>query len=250
MNPTYVLLDARRQARVVATWMFVVALPVGMYLLFGTQSSGDTMFGDGNVKAYIMASMATYAASMAACSIAGGAATEAILGWGRQVALTRARPSTFVVDKLVLATLFAMIGAAATFAAGLATGAELDDSWRWFAAFAMAVAGSALFALFGLSAALWFRSETAVSAASASLVFFAFFGNVFTPLSGTMLAIAKWTPMYGYNTLVHWPQLHGQVTDGDVTKTDSLWLAVANLIAWFLVFGVLAVTGLRRARAR
>lgn len=250
MNLTYIRLDAIRQARDISTWMFVIALPVGMYLLFGTQSYGDTAFGDGNVKAYIMTSMATYAASMAACSIAGEAATEAMLGWGRQLALTKSKPATFVTNKLLLAVTYAAVGAAATFATGALTGAEIDGFWRWASAFAIAVLGSAMFALVGLAAGLWFRSESAVSAASASLVFFAFFGNVFTPLTGTMLKIAHYTPMYGYVSLARWPQLQGQVMDGDLVTTDSLWSVLVNVFVWLLVFALLAYTGLRRARTR
>ena len=250
MNTTYIRLDGTRQLRDISTWMFIVALPVGMYLLFGTQSYGSTTFGNGNVKAYVMVSMAAYAASTAACSIAGEAATEAMLGWGRQVSLTRARPSGFVVNKLVLSVLLAGFGAAVTFAAGALTGAKIDGWDRWAAAFGVAVLGSAMFALFGLAVALWFRSDSAVRAASASLVFFAFFGNVFTPLSGTMLQVASYTPMYGYVSLVRWPQLEGQVMDGDLVRTDSIWAILANVGAWLLVFGLLAAAGLRRARTR
>lgn len=250
MNLTYIGIDAKRQLRDISTWMFVIALPVGMYLLFGLQDYGSLEIGYGNWTAYIMVSMAAYAASMATCNIAGQAAAEAVQGWGRQISLTKQPRYGFVVNKLVLAVVMAALGSAIVFVCGALTGAELTGAWRWALAFGAAVVGSALFALLGLGVGLWFKSEAAVGAASGALVFFAFFGNVFMPLSGVMLDIAKFTPMYGYVALVRWPQLEGLVMDGEVATYDSLWAVIANVAVWLLVFGGIALLGLRRARTR
>ncbi|WP_317259691.1 hypothetical protein [Kocuria atrinae] len=67
------------------------------------------------------------------------------------------------------------------------------------------MAGSVVFALYGLAAGLLFRSEGAVGAASGLLVVFAFLGNVFMPLSGALLEFARFTPLYGIVGLARYP---------------------------------------------
>jgi ABC-2 type transport system permease protein len=79
---------------------------------------------------------------------------------------------------------------------------------------------------------LVFRSDGAATLASISLTFFGFFGNVFMPLDGTMLDIARFTPMYGVVALARWPSL----TDGVLTtgQTDQPGIAL-NIVVWLVV---------------
>jgi ABC-2 type transport system permease protein len=250
MNATYVRIELFRQTRDVGNLMFAVFMPVVMYLLFGNMfGGGGEAAGNGNVKFYIMASMAAYGAAIATTSIAGTAATESLLGWGRQIALTPMKPAGFIGAKVSVSLIIAALSAAAVFALGAATGAQADD-WRiWLVSYLVAVFGSAIFALYGMGVGMSFKSETAIGVASGGMVFFAFFGNVFLPLSGTMLEIARFTPMYGYAGLVRWPLLEGHGTSpGD--PVDSIALLVANLVAWALLFAFLALWALRRSRAR
>lgn len=250
MNPTYVRIELTRQIRDVGNLMFTIFMPVLMYLLFGNMfGGGGEAAGNGNVKFYIMASMAAYGAAVATTSIAGTAATESLLGWGRQVALTPMKPAGFVMSKVCVALIVAAVSAAAVFALGSATGAKADD-WRiWTVSYVVAVLGSSIFALYGMGVGMSFKSETAIGVASGGMVFFAFFGNVFLPLSGTMLDIARFTPMYGYAGLVRWPLLEGAGASADA-PTDSIWLLVANLGAWALLFALLALWAVRGSQAR
>jgi ABC-2 type transport system permease protein len=71
-------------------------------------------------------------------------------------------------------------------------------------------------------------------------------------MSGIMLSIAKFTPLYGFGGLARWPILEGYIvntTDG-LPSRDSVWLLLANYGAWLLIFGVLAIAGVRRSRGR
>jgi ABC-2 type transporter len=86
--------------------------------------------------------------------------------------------------------------------------------------------------------------------ASGTVVFLAFLGNMFMPLTGAMLDIARFTPMYGYVSLVRYPQVEGEIQQTDPLQTDSIWLLIANYLAWLLVFSGLAVLGQRRSRKR
>lgn len=250
MNATYVRIELFRQSRDIMNLMFAILMPVAMYILFGNMfGGGGESAGNGNVKFYIMVSMAAYGAAIATTAIAGTAATESLLGWGRQIALTPMKPSGFVASKITVAMIVSAASAAAVFLVGAATGAQSDTVGIWALSYAITVAGSGVFALYGMAAGLAFKSETAIGIASSGMVFFAFFGNVFLPLSGVLLQIAKFTPMYGYVGLARYPLTEGVAASG-ADATDSIWLLLANLVAWALIFAGLALWAVRRSRTR
>lgn len=247
MNPTYIGIELTRQARDWGNLMFVIALPVAMYLLFGTQTDAATQpAGHGNVAFYVLVSMAFYGAALATTSISGTAATENMQGWGRQVALTRAPRIGFILNKVAVAVLVALAAMALVYAVGSLTGAKAGVG-VWLASFAISLSLMPLWGIYGLAVGLLFRSETAVGIASAALTFFGFFGNLFLPLSGVLLDIAKFTPMYGAAALVRWPTTEGALPTGG---TDPLWLPLANVGAWATIFAGLAVLGVRRSTSR
>ncbi|MCL2465137.1 MAG: ABC transporter permease, partial [Micrococcales bacterium] len=76
----------------------------------------------------------------------------------------------------------------------------------------------------------------------------AFFGNLFVPLSGTVQQIARWTPMYGYAGLVRWPQMQGQPANG--TFADPMWSLILNWMVWAVLFAGAAIWANHRGRAR
>jgi ABC-2 type transport system permease protein len=72
---------------------------------------------------------------------------------------------------------------------------------------------------------------------------FAFVGGLFIPISllpQTIQDIAKWSPEYGLNQLVHAPLLGGGVD----------WTWVVNVIAWLAIFAVGAVWRFSKDTAR
>jgi ABC-2 type transport system permease protein len=248
MNLTYLRIDLVRQLRDVGNVAFVVGLPVAMYIIFGsTFGAGDESVGNGNVKFYVMTSMAVYGASVATTAVAGMAAIELLQGWGRQLGLTRMRPAGYVGTKVVVALVVAAGGVAAVLVAGSLTGARADSPWVWAATFLIAWLGSALFALYGLAVAQTFKSESAVSVAAAGLVLLAFFGNLFVPLSGTMLDVARFTPMYGYAGLVRYPLTEGWAVDG---PRDAWGGLIAGYVVWAVIFALVAIWAVRRGRRR
>lgn len=240
----YARLDLRRQLRDRIGMFFVVGLPTFMYLVFGIGS--DDPVGSGNVGMYVMISMGAYGAVTATTSVAGSAATEQVMGWGRQLGLTPMRPVGFVVAKAGVAMTVAAVPVVAIFAIGAATGARGDWS-DWLLSGVLVWLGSALFAVYGLAVCLIFRGNNAPGIASGMIVVLAFLGNVFTPMSGFMLDLGRFTPLYGYVALARFP-----LTDGwlPVGGRDPLWLPVANVLAWTVIFGLVALWGVRRSRAR
>ncbi|MDR0482188.1 MAG: ABC transporter permease [Cellulomonadaceae bacterium] len=255
MNFTYFRIDLLRQLRDIGNTAIIIGLPVIMYLVFGsTGGSGDQVVGSANEQFYVMVSMAVYGAAMATTSIAGIAAIERIQGWGRQLALTPMTSTGFVVTKVTVALTYSFFAAGAVFIAGALTGAEGSAS-VWIRSFLLVWLTSGLFALFGLAIAQLFKSESAVSIATAGLVLLSFLGNLFVPLSGTMLNVARFTPMYGISGLARWPQMHGAIIDNTVASMaewphDSLWALILNVLVWALIFGGIATLAVTRSRKR
>ncbi len=241
---TYAALDLRRQLRDKGGMFFIVALPVFMYLVFGT--GGTEQVGSGNVAMYVTISMAAYAAVTATTSVSGTAAAEQTMGWGRQLALTPLRPASFVALKAGVAMTVAAVPVALIYVVGAVTGAQ-GDTRDWVLSAAVVWVGSAMFAAYGLAVCLIFKGPNAVSIASGLVVVMSFLGNVFMPLEGTMLDIARFSPMYGYTMLARYPQTEGWLLDG---SHDPLWLLITSVVLWTLAFGSVAAWGMRRSKER
>lgn len=261
LNPRIILRytgwELWRNLRMVDSTFFIIVLPVAMYLMFGVgMNEGSLRSGYGNVAAYIMTSMAVYGAVIATTAMAGSAAVERSYGWGRQLSMTSLTDAGYLLGKMLASVAMAVIPIVTVFVAGLATGAELDGIGRWFAVGGLCLLVALPFAFYGLGIALIFRSETAVSAASGILVIFAFFGNLFVPLSGVMLDIARFTPLYGVATLARWPQTEGFIIPIEgvgpdyVPEFESLGPVIANIVVWTLIFVTVCVLASRRRTQR
>ncbi len=252
MNATFTGLELRRVLRDYVSMFFIAVLPAFFYLIFGAAqvfSSEDA--GNGNVAMYVMISMAAYGAVTATTGIGGMAAVERMQGWGRQLGLTPLRDSGYVLTKAVVAVVVAAIPITLIYLLGVLTAAE-GSVGAWLLSALVVLAGAAVFALYGLVFGLAFRSEAAVSAASGSLVILAFLGNIFIPLSGTLLTIATFTPLYGYVSLARYPVTEGylfNISDGTVTH-EALWVPVVNVSVWAVILALLATWLVRRGRAR
>lgn len=247
MNVTYWAIDLRRTVRDVTNIFFIVGLPLVMYFVFGSaQSYRDEPVAHSNVGALAMISMAVYGAVTATTTIAGGAALERFQGWGRQLGLTPWSSGGFVVTKAAVAMTIAAVPVLTVGIAGALTGAQATPL-AWALSLGAAWLGSAVFAAYGLTAGMAFRSESALGVAGGSLVLLAFAGNLFLPLSGLALELARFTPLYGVNALARYPLTGGVVADG---VTDPLWLPLLNVLAWTLILGMTAAVLVRRRRGR
>ncbi|EFQ84505.1 ABC-2 type transporter [Aeromicrobium marinum DSM 15272] len=252
MNSTYALLELRRTVRDYASMFFIAVLPAFFYLIFGaSQDFGDERFGNGNVTMYIMVSMAAYGAVTATTGIGGMAAVERMQGWGRQLGLTPMGDGAYIVIKALVSVTIAAVPVALIYVLGVLTGAE--GSWQaWLVSGLVVVVGATVFALWGLAFGLAFRSEAAVSAASGSIVILAFLGNIFFPLSGTLLTIAKFTPLYGYVGLARYPITEGELADttGGPLVQEALWVPALNVAVWTVILALVTVWLVRRSRGR
>ena len=229
---TFFRVEVMRQFRNPYTLVFTLGMPIAMYLLFGAAAEYATASaGNGNVAFYVMASMAAFGAATAMTSLCSLAASEVGQGWGRQIALTPLSIPGYAVVKLAVALAFSAVSVAGVFLVGALTGARADSPWAWPLVAAIILAGGLIFGLFGLIA----------------ITLFGFVGNVFMPLSGAMLTVAHFTPMYGYAALVRWPITEGVLISGG---SDSIWVVLANVAAWTILFAALVRYGVLRSRRR
>lgn len=246
-----------RNLRMVDSTFFVIVLPAAMYLMFGVgMNDGEMSAGHGNISAFVMTSMAVYGAVIATTAMAGSAAIERNYGWGRQLSLTGLSNGGYFTGKMLASVAMAIVPILTVFIVGAATGAQFDGLWRWFAVAGLCLVVALPFGFYGLGAALLFRSETAVSAASGILVILSFFGNLFVPLSGVMLDIARFTPLYGVATLARWPQMEGFVIPMNdvgpdyVPQFDSLPMVLTNIVVWTAIFVGVCILASRRRTQR
>ncbi len=242
---TYAGLDLRRQLRDKVGMFFIVALPAFLFLVFGM--GDDEAYGSADVAMYVMVSMAAYGAVTATTTVAGSAATEQTMGWGRQIALTPLPALAFVAVKTAVAMLVAAVPIALIYAIGAATGSS-GSTFDWLASAGIVWLGSALFAVYGLAMCLIFKGENAAGIASGLIVIMSFLGNVFTPMDGIILEIGRFTPLYGYAGLARYPISGGSLPLD--AGHDSVGLLLANVGSWTVIFAALAVWGLHRRRER
>lgn len=252
LNLTYLRLELWRIARDPVAMFFTAILPAFFYLIFGAASgwSGEDA-GNGNVAMYVMISMAAYGAVTATVGVGGFSAVERMQGWGRQLGLTPMSDAQYVAIKALVSLVIALVPITLIYALGTVTGAEARLS-AWLGSAAIVVVGAVMFSLYGLIFGLAFRSESAVGAASGSLVILAFLGNIFYPLSGWLLTLAKFTPLYGYVQLARFPLTEGESYDMEAGAMvhESLWVPVTNVVVWTVIFGALATWLVQRSRGR
>lgn len=238
-----------RQLRNIYTLVFTLVTPVAMYLIFGSfMGYGADRMAQGNVAFFIMVSLAAFGTATAMSSLCSLAASEVRQGWGRQIAMTQLPVAGYAFTKLMAALTFSAIAVAAVFIAGFVTGAEATGGIsRWLAAAAIAMGVGVIYGLWGMGVGMLLNPDSAAALAAIAITFFGFLGNVFMPLDGAMLEVARFTPIYGYVGLVRWPVSGGELVTGG---SDPVWLLLLNVVAWTGIFLALAYAGVIRSRRR
>ena len=251
---TYLWLDLYRSLREPANLFFVVAFPVAMYLVFGRLNASAGDYGPhahGNVSASVMLAMASFSACLGATSASAAAAVEQSAGWGRQMAVTGQGLRGYLVVKTGTAVGTAALPVVVVLAAGALTDSRMEG-WAWATSPLICLIGVLPFVLWGLAAGMWLPSSASIGIATSLVSLFAFIGNAFMPLNRTLLAISRFTPMYGSTALARWPLGEGwtYVPDRQAGVQDPLWMPLANLVAWTLIFGLLVIGARRRVTGR
>ncbi|WP_247662582.1 ABC transporter permease [Micromonospora sp. U21] len=194
------------------------------------------------VTAYVMISLAVYAAMVATTSAGGAVATERALGWSRQLRLTPLRPPAYVATKLITAMTLGLLAVVVEFLVGAAAGVRIP-AYVWLLAGLAAWLGSLVFAAFGLFMGYLVPAENVMQFIGPILAVLAMFGGLFVPLEvlpEVLQHVARFTPVYGM----------GELSRAPLTGEGVSMAAVANIACWALVFGVGAARLFRRDTAR
>jgi ABC-2 type transport system permease protein len=185
--------------------------------------------GHGNVSAFIMISMALYGAVLATTSGGAMVSIERAAGWSRQLRLTPLSPAAYISIKLLTALVLGLASVVAVFAVAMLTGKASMPGYLWIVTGLCVWIGSLVFAAFGLFMGYLLPTENVMQFLGFGLMLFAFGGGLFIPLSQyphVLQTVAKFTPLYGLNQLVHAPLLGGSI--------HLMW--VANAVVWLAIF--------------
>jgi ABC-2 type transport system permease protein len=236
--------------------IFALIVPVVVFLFVGTNKSyandnaaavvGQHTPAHANVSAYLLVSMALYGAALA--TTAGGAmvSIERAQGWSRQLRITPLSPAAYIIIKAMVAMVLGLTSVLAVYIVGRITGVPhmlSGYTYLWFVTAACVWIGALVFAALGLFIGYLLPSENVMQFLGLVMAAISFGGGLFYPLNQAakpLQDIAKWTPMYGLNQLVHAPLLGGSI--------DIMW--VVNAVAWLAIFVTGAVLLFRRDTAR
>jgi ABC-2 type transport system permease protein len=256
INLTVLSIEIRRLLRNRRTAIFALIVPVVLFLLVGTNKSyangnaasvvGQSAPAHANVSAYLMVSMALYGAALA--TTAGGAmvSIERAQGWSRQLRITPLSPASYIIIKAMVAMVLGLSSVLAIYVVARLTGVPHMYSgytYLWFVTAACVWIGALVFAALGLFIGYLLPSENVMQFLGIVMAAISFAGGLFYPLNHAapvLEDIAKWTPMYGLNQLVHAPILGGGI--------DIWW--VVNAVAWLALFVTGAVLLFRRDTTR
>jgi ABC-2 type transport system permease protein len=246
INTTVLGLEIRRLLRNRRTVIFALIVPALFFLLFGLNSAyAREPAGHGNVSAFIMVSMALYGAVLATTSGGAMVSIERAAGWSRQLRLTPLSPTAYIVIKMLTAMVLGLAAVIAVYIVGKATGVPAMKpgyAWLWFVTPLCVWIGSLVFAAFGLFMGYLLPTENVMQFLGIALMLFAFGGGLFIPLRTyphALQVLAKFTPLYGLNQLVHAPFGGG---------VKLMW--VVNAVAWLVIFSAGAIWRFRKDTAR
>jgi ABC-2 type transport system permease protein len=244
LNLTILGLEVRRLTRNRRTLIFAVVMPIVLFLLFGLNKAyANKPAGQGNVSAFIMISISLYGATLATTAAGAMVSIERAAGWSRQLRLTPLAPWAYIVIKLLAAMVLGLVSVIAVFVLGKATGKPHMPVDLWIATGACVWIGSLLFAAFGLFLGFVLPTENVMQFLGLILALLSFAGGLFIPLSQfpkVVATIARGTPLYGLNQLVHAPLLNQGV--------HLAW--IANVVIWLAIFAGGAIWRFRLDTAR
>jgi ABC-2 type transport system permease protein len=227
-NTTVLRIELRRMLRNRRTIIFTLLFPGAMFLAFGGQHGWQDTVGDGNVAAYILASMALYGSALTAAAGGSMVALERSVGWSRQLRLTPLNPVVYILMKALVALVMGGLAIAAVNVVGIAQGKAQMPTHVWIECAVVTLFCTLTFAALGVFIGYVVPGENAMQILGPGLALLSFLGGVFVPLDNyaeTVRQIAYWTPMYGVAEIARWPLTH-----------ELPWYAVVNAVAWFAVF--------------
>lgn len=232
----YALHTTRMTVTNVMFMLFTIALPVGMYLLFGM------MFGeaaDGQARGMIMVNMAAYGGLGAAVTAGTQIQEDQRSGFLRQLIVAGLSPRSFLAGSVMAASAVILPALIAVGLVGIATGVEVGPG-SFLATIVVLWLGLLPTILIGIVLGMVLKGGTAMAGGVITMMAMAIFGGLWMPLE----MFPSWMQSVGHAIPTFWISQLGQwsMYGGELPLTG---LAVIG--AWTVVLGGLCALSLRRA---
>ncbi|GAA4528442.1 ABC transporter permease [Brachybacterium paraconglomeratum] len=232
----YALHTTRMTVTNVMFMLFTIAMPVGMYLLFGM------MFGDqtgGEARGMIMVNMAAYGGLGAAVTAGTQIQEDQRTGFLRQLIVAGLSPRSFLAGSVMAASAVILPALIAVGLVGIATGVDVSPG-SFLATLAVLWLGLLPTILIGIVLGMVLKGGTAMAGGVITMMAMAIFGGLWMPLEmfpSWMQSVGHAIPTFWISQLGQWSMYGGEL--------PLAGLAVIG--AWTLVLGALCALSLRRA---
>jgi ABC-2 type transport system permease protein len=240
MNTTYLRYEVLRTLRNRQGYIFSLAFPVILFLVFGVSNRNATGFPvDISPITYYMVGMLGFGAMGAV--LAGGAriAVDRTTGWNRQLRLSPLRPAVYLATKVAVGYLTATLTIAAMYIAGISFGARASFT-EWVQMTLFILLGLVPFAAIGIWIGHLVREDAMGPVMGGLMSLFALVGGSWYPVSGVLGQIGSWIPSY-------WIVQAGHIAVGGHSWPVKGWLVV---LGWAAVFTALATRAFLADTAR
>lgn len=234
--------------RLLRSWKFLaitVGFPVLFYVLFlGDQKAGGVVDGTVPWRVYLMVSMCSFGALVAALN-AGGTrlSMERASGWARQLRITPIPAWSYVGTKVVAIMLVVFPEIVLVEVVGAGFGDVRLAATTWVGLTVLLWASSLPFAVLGAFVGFLVATEAAFPVVTGLMFVLGYFGGLFTPVDrmpGWLQFVAHLMPSYHHDALAL------AALDGH-TLAPSHWLVLA---AYVVVLGLAIVWKHRVEEAR
>jgi ABC-2 type transport system permease protein len=234
--------------RLLRSWKFLaitVGFPVIFYILFlGDHTAGKVVDGTVPWRDYLMVSMCSFGALVAALNAAGTRLSmERASGWARQLRVTPLPAWSYVATKVIASMLVVLPVIVLVEAVGAGFGDVRLAAQTWIGLTLLLWATSLPFAVLGVFIGFLVAPEAAFPVVTGLMFVLGYFGGLFTPIDqmpGSLQFIAHLIPNY------HQVSLALALLDGQ-TLALSHWLVLAGCV---VVLGLAIAWKHRREEAR
>ena len=190
--------------RLLRSWKFLaitVGFPVIFYILFlGDQSSNKVVDGTTPWRVYLMVSMCSFGALVAALNAAGTRLSmERASGWARQLRITPLPTWSYVTTKVVASMLVVLPVIILVEAVGAGFGDVRLTATTWIGLTFLLWVTSVPFAVLGVFIGFLVTTEAAFPVVTGLMFVLGYFGGLFTPIDqmpGSLQFVAHLMPNY------------------------------------------------------
>jgi ABC-2 type transport system permease protein len=222
--------------RLLRSWKFLaitVGFPVIFYMLFlGDHTAGKVVDGTVPWRIYLMVSMCSFGALVAALNAAGTRLSmERASGWARQLRITPIPAWSYVGTKIVASMLVVLPVIVLVEAVGAGFGDVRLAATTWMGLTVLLWVTSLPFAVLGVFIGFLVTTEAAFPVVTGLMFVLGYFGGLFTPVDqmpGALQFVAHLMPSYHQVSLA-------------IASLDGHTLALTH---WLVLAGCVAVLGL------